>query len=611
VIASGVFFLELARDGDGIERAFLGAVALAVAAVPEGLATVVTVALALGVRRMAAAGAIVRRLPAVETLGSTTVILTDKTGTLTQNRMEVTSAALHGGVGSIDELSEPIREAAREVAALCNDAELDPPSGDPLDVALLEAVGAERATDLRRRSPRLAEVPFDSARKRMTVVVERDGTPALLVKGAPEIVLRASSSIVDADGVTRPLDDERRDGLIRAADAMAGDGMRTIALARRAPVDAAAVEDPDAAVGDLTAIAVLGMRDPLRPEASATVEQARGAGVRVVMVTGDHPGTASAIARDVGLAPSGHRTMTGAELRRDGVPDDPLSVGVYARVDPDQKLDLVEALQGRGDIVAVTGDGVNDAPALRRADIGVAMGMGGSDVARDASDMIVTDDNLATVVRAIREGRAIYDNVRKVVDYLIAGNLSEITVVVGSLLLFVDLGVPLAPLQLLWINLLTDGLPAIALGIDDPAPDLMRRAPRAPGERLLSRRRLGRLAIRGVLLASGAIGALAIARYGLDRPWDEARTVLFTTLVVAHLLYAYVARLPSRGLLTNGWLLAATLAGLGLQVLLVAWPAAGRVFSTTPMPAELWILVAVAALVPVVLLGVIVRARLA
>lgn len=604
-IAVGVFGLTLIRLGvssESFERSFLASVALAVAAVPEGLATVVTVALALGVRRMAARGAIVRRLPAVETLGSTTVILTDKTGTLTQNRMELSAVVVGDGRATPPErLPAVLADRVGEVAVLCNDATLDPPIGDPIDVALLEAFGEERSRALPARLPRIAGLPFDSARRRMATLHRLDDGVLLLVKGAPETVLARCSEILTAEGDVEPLDERRKAALGAVSDELAARGMRTLALARRQLPEAPA--DLESAERDLVAVAIVGLRDPVRPQAPEAVKNSRAAGISLIMVTGDHPGTASSVAEDVGLLDGTGRVVTGADVRRDGIPDDPLSVSVYARVDPDQKLALVEALQARSHVVAVTGDGVNDAPALRRADIGVAMGRTGSDVAREAADMVMTDDDLATIVEAVREGRGIYDNIRKVIDYLVAGNLSEITVVVLGLALFPELGVPLLPLQLLWVNLLTDGLPAVALGLDPSDPSLMSRPPRPRKDRLLAGRRSALLAARGGLIASFALGALVVARFGWDEPWDHARAVMFSVLVLAHLLYAFVVRThdlhrPLRWLLSNGWLLFAVATGIFLQLLIVAWPAAHELFGTAPLTAREWVLVVLAGVIP-------------
>ena len=608
VVAAAVLGLTLVRMGvssESLQRSFLASVALAVAAVPEGLATVVTVALALGVRRMAARGAIIRRLAAVETLGAASVILTDKTGTLTENRMRVEVVAVAGAtVGPPDALPPALAGPVAEVVALCNDATLNPPSGDPLDMALLEPVGTEAVGRLRASFPRLRSIPFEAGRRRMTTAHRRpDGSVLLLVKGAPEEVVELCTAFLDAGGSPRPLGPADRTAVHGLAASLASGGMRTVALARGAPAEIP--EDLARAEHDLELVGLVGLRDPVRPEAAAAVEEAGNAGIHLAMVTGDHAGTAAAIAQEVGLAGETTAVLTGRDLRERGIPEDPLSSPVYARVDPDEKLALVEALQAQGHVVAVTGDGVNDAPALRRADIGVAMGRRGTDVARQAADMVITDDNLATIVHAVREGRGIYDNIRKVVDYLVGGNLSEILVVVGALILFPALGVPLLPLQLLWINLLTDGPPAIALGVDTVDPGLMGRPPRPRDERLLSGRRLLSLSRRAGLMAAASLSALAVARFAWDEPWAHARAVMFTVLVIAHLLYAFVVRRPRaeppslRRLVSNRWLLGGVGLGLALQIAAVLWSPARGVLGTAPLSAREWVLVAVAAIAPV------------
>lgn len=607
-IAAAVFAVSALRMGgaEGLERAFLVAVALAVAAVPEGLATVTTVALALGVRRMAAHGSIVRRLPAVETLGSTTVLAIDKTGTLTENRLALESAApARCASRPVSDLPEAIRVPLVEAAVLCNDATITPPAGDPLDLALLAFAGAERIDPLREARPRLAALPFDAVRKRMTTLHRMPGGALLIVKGAPERVVALCADALDATGGRVPLDDDARRALLATADRMAAGGARVLALARRDFPGPPA--DLEAAERGSTLLALIGMRDPVRPEAASSVARIRAAGIRLIMVSGDHPGTCAAIARETGLAGPEAALLTGDDLRARGMPPDPLAVTVYARVDPEQKLALVEALQARGEVVAMTGDGVNDAPALRRADIGVAMGRRGSDVAREAGDMIVTDDNLATIATAVLEGRGIYDNIRKVVDYLVAGNLSEILVVLGGLFLFPEMGVPLLPLQLLWINLLTDGLPAIALGADAVHEGLMDHPPRRADERLLGARRVARLLGRGLLIAGVSIGSLALARFLWHEPWAHARWLMFTVLVTAHLLYAFAARIPTRAklrdMVPNAWLVLAVGFGLGLQFLIAAWPAAHGLFGATALGPREWGLALVAGVIPALIIA--------
>ncbi|HEX9312321.1 MAG TPA: HAD-IC family P-type ATPase, partial [Actinomycetota bacterium] len=504
---------------------------------------------------------------------------------------------LGGSPRPFSELDPTLSGPVAEVAALCNDASLAPPVGDPLEIALLEGVGLERAATLRRAHPRLDARPFDADTRRMcTLHVDGPGA-VLLVKGAPEAVLLLCTDVIRADGARVPLGRGERQAILRSATAMAERGMRVLALARRRLPSPPA--DIDAAERDLTLVGLAGMRDPLRSEAVDAVADTRSAGIRLVMVTGDHPGTAAAIAEEAGLLRPGERVVEGAELESGD--SDLLEAPVFARVDPQQKLELVRALQAQGQVVAVTGDGVNDAPALRQADIGVAMGRSGSDVARESADMVITDDNLATIVTAVREGRAIYDNIRKVVDYLVAGNLSEITVVIGTLILFPAIGVPLLPLQLLWINLLTDGLPAIALGLDRADPNLMARAPRSPSDRLLGGRRLGLLSGRAALIAGSSIGSLAVERFVWHEPWAHARAEMFTVLVVGHLLYAWVARRPTTGLLSNPWLIAAVAGGIGLQLLVVAWPAAHGLFATAHLPPREWLLVGVGGALPVLL----------
>ena len=600
LVVFGLTYWRLGSSSAGFENAFLSAAALAVAAVPEGLPTVVTVALALGVRRMAGRNSIVRRLPAVETLGSTTVILTDKTGTLTENKMRLDSIALaHGEPRTFPEVPTGAFAAVAEVLALCNDATVDPPTGDPMEIALLEAMDPKLIGQLRGSHRRLAALPFDSERKRMATANDFKGRTILLLKGAPEVVVGRCASLLETDGRSTGMSVDDRTRVLAMAEMLAGRGARVLAVAEREL--AGVPTDLELEEHDLTFVALVALRDPVRPEASAAITEAACAGIKIVMVTGDHPGTALAVAQEVHLAPTGSSAITGADLRRDGLPDDPLDFPVYARVAPDEKLALTQALQTRGHVVAVTGDGVNDAPALRSADIGVAMGRSGSDVAREAADMVVTDDNLATIVTAVREGRGIYDNIRKVVEYLVAGNLSEILVVVVGLIAFPGLGVPLLPLQLLWINLLTDGFPALALGIDPVDPGLMSRRPRPRNDHLLSGGRLARLLFRAVLIAGASIGSLAVAHYGWNEPWSHARVTMFSVLMTAHLLYAFAARRSRSGedLRPNRWLIGAVVGGIALQVFVVEFPALQKLFATAPLTLREWMTVGIAGALPV------------
>lgn len=545
-----------------LEDSFLAAVALAVAAVPEGLATVVAVALAVGVKKMAGIGAIVRWMPAVETLGSTTVIATDKTGTLTRNELEVLDVWTAGELGDLE-----------VIAALCNDATLDPPTGDPLEIALLRWIGAEGATGLRGRFRVTERRPFDSTRKRMSVVVTDGARSMQLVKGAPESMFPNAG-----EEVAEVLEDR--------VTAMAGRGLKVLAFALR--------DEPPFDEDDLTPVGLIGLGDPLRPEARDACEGASQAGIRVVMVTGDHPDTARAIASSAGI---GERVITGRELEATGFPDDPELVDVYARVTPGQKIELVEALRDRGEVVAVTGDGVNDAPALHGAHIGVAMGKAGTDVAKDAADLVITDDNLATIVTAIREGRGIYDNIRRVVEYLVAANLAEVITVLACLLLFPDLAVPLLPLQLLWINFVTDGLPAIGLGLDRTRSDVMTRPPRRIDDSLVSRARVMRLLRRGALLAVGCIAVFATSHMLWNEPLVHARALMFTTLAFAQLAYVLVVR-GRWDVFSNRWLVAGLLGGVALQVILMLWAPLRELFGSAWLSPYEWLLVTAGAVAP-------------
>ena len=604
LVAVGVFVLTLVRFGAGEDQlrdAFLSAVALAVAAVPEGLPAVITVVLALGVRAMAERGAIVRRLPAVETLGSADVILTDKTGTLTENRMRADRFV----VAAMHDEADAIPDVFREAIVLGSDATLEPTTGDPVEVAMLEAVGAADVQDIRSKARRLASVPFDARTRRTITVSGRGPTRLAVIKGAPEVVLRSS---VDAWGRSgpRPLD---RAAVLEDAEALASAGSRVIAFGIREDR-----MDPDAVPEDgFTFLGLVGLRDPVRAEAASAVADAASAGIRVVMVTGDHAGTAAAIGRDVGLIGEEARVVDGNDPgARDSIGAE--DVAVYARVLPADKLDIVRAYQDRGAIVAVTGDGVNDAPALRQADIGVAMGRTGSDVAREAADMVLTDDDLGTIVHAIGEGRRIYASIRKVIDYLVAGNLSEVIVVVGALVMVPTGGVPLTPLQLLWINLLTDGLPAIALGTGpsaDPTTEVV------PASSLLSWSRTRLLALRAISMAAVSLGALLLARFAFDASWEVAKTAMFTVLVLTHVLYALVVQLDRPGdrpaspasLVRAPGLVFAVALGIVLQVLVVVVQPARDVFDTSALSASGWALCVIASAIAPIGMWIVSAAR--
>jgi P-type Ca2+ transporter type 2C len=526
---------SLARGASWLD-VLLSSVSLAVAAVPEGLAAIVTIALAIGVRRMARRHVLVRRLGAVETLGCTTVICTDKTGTLTTGTMRVR------------ELWGDDDAATLRAAAGCSDAELDEAgrgTGDPTEIALLVAGrehGIERS-DVEREDPRTAVTPFDSDRKRMSVL-RASGT--LLVKGAPEVILARCS--------------RARDGAAAAAGDMARRGLRVLAVARG--------EGP--AEERLTLLGFVGLADPPRPEAAQAVADARAAGVRTVMITGDHPETALAIARELGVLGDG---------------DDPADV-VHARVTAEDKLTIVRDWKRRGAVVAMTGDGVNDAPALREAHAGIAMGKTGTEVTREASDMVLTDDNFASIVAAVKEGRGTYENIRKALVWMLGGNAAEILIMLGGAV--AGLPLPLLPLQLLWINLVTDGLPALAL-VMDPAPrDALRRPPRRPDQAMLGRREWIGIAMVGLLEATLALGAFAVL---VPRGIDLARTAAFSIVVYSQLFRAAAARSRTRvywevGPFSNLTLAAVIALSVALQVLIIYVPPTQALFHLAPLP--LW-----------------------
>ncbi len=600
VVCAVVFGAGMAR-GETAEDMFLTAVSLAVAAIPEGLPAIVTVALALGARRMAERHAVIRRLPAVETLGSVTVICSDKTGTLTENRMMVervwTPAGLYtvsgNGYAPDGEVSGPGDPASddslarlAEVAAACNDAALHPPehdiadwtiTGDPTEgalVALAAKLGVERP-DLERRFPRAAEIAFDADRRRMTTVHHRDGSWWIAVKGA----LDGVAPLLHASD--RPLVEE----LERQADVLADQGYRVLAVAeRRADSLVEPLEDLERGLHLLGLVAIA---DPPRSEVSEAIASCRSAGITPVMITGDHPRTARAIAHRLGLLGDGDSSeiMTGEDL--DALDDDSLreriaSVRLFARTNPAQKLRIVDAWKATGATVAMTGDGVNDAPALRRADIGVAMGVIGTDVSKEAADMVLTDDNFATIVHAVEEGRRIYDSIRRFVRYLLTTNSGEVWVMFLAPL--IGLPLPLLPIQILWINLVTDGPPAIALGLEPTEPDTMSRPPRPPNESILARGLWQQAVWVGLLMAAVVLPLQAITR-AVDWPWQ---TMVFTTLALLQLGQALAVRSERRSVFSlghrsNPWVGRAVVLCAAAQLATVYVPALHGPFGTEPL----------------------------
>lgn len=591
---AGLVFLVGWARGNAAEAMFLTAVALAVAAIPEGLPAVVTITLSRGVQRMAERNSVVRRLPAVEALGAASVICTDKTGTITRNEIRVQEVLLAERRVEVGGLDGDDRRDARflDVAVLCNDSRLtaDGWIGDPTEIALAVAaheVGID-LDEMRSTRERVDEFAFDSSRKRMSTIHPEGDRFLIAVKGAPEEVVGRCDRIETGDGPV-PLDDARRDTALASAEDLATRGWRTLALAYRLADEVP--EDASSAESGLVLVAVVGMSDEIRAEAPDAVAEAQRAGITVVMVTGDHEVTARAVAEEVGILGPGDEVMRGSDLRSISAEElaaDVERYRVYSRIDPLDKVKIVEAWRSRGHIVAMTGDGVNDAPALRAADIGVAMGSG-TDVSREASSMVLADDDFATIVAAVREGRGIFRNLRTVVSFLLGSNASEVMLMLVGFLVFGALGEPLLATQLLWINLITDGLPALALGVDPPALDIMDRGPDRSRE-MLHTGRLLRLARHGALMAAAGIGVLVIGHHVLGYEWEAVRTMVFTSLVLTQLGYAYVIRRSARrgAGAHNLLLLVAVAMSALLQVGVVYLPIGQTLFETVALTAVAW-----------------------
>ncbi len=587
VICAIVFVAGLLR-GEPPVLMLLTAVSLAVAAIPEALPAVVTVALALGAKRMAQRNALVRRLPAVETLGSVTIICCDKTGTLTQNSMraerfflpetEVTRLA------SSDEADGPQRALARAMA-LNNDAEADADKairGDPTEVAILQAAheaGFSRRS-LEQDWPRVSEIPFEAERRRMTTVHAGPDGGIVIVKGAPEAVLPLCRRQLGRDGES-VLNSE---ALARLAEDAAKEGYRLLAFAEKPLGSLPKAPSAEELERDLTFLGLVALADPPRPRVKEALASCGTAGITVAMITGDHPATAKAIAARLGIANEDDAVMTGEELqklseeqRRRAV----LKTRIYARVSPEQKYDIVTALQGHHHFTAMTGDGVNDAPALKQADIGVAMGRKGTDVAREAADTVLLDDDFATIVVAVREGRRIYDNIRKFIKYTMTSNSGEIWTI--FLAPFLGLPLPLLPIQILWINLVTDGLPGLAFGVEPEERDIMKRPPRPPGESVFAHGMWQHMIWVGLLIGGLSLGALAWAYHGGSDNWQ---TVAFTVLTLSQLVHALAIRSEHDSIFTIGWLSNPAMFGavtltLGLQMAVVYLDPLQAIFKTT------------------------------
>ena len=585
-ICAVIFAIGVLLRGEPVLLMALTAISLAVAAIPEALPAVVTVLLALGARRLVRVNALVRRLPSVETLGSVSVICSDKTGTLTLNRMQVQRHEAPGGDDT----------ALWTALVLCNDAVpgADGWVGDPTETALLEAAAQAGldVADLKAQRPRLHEWPFDSERKRMATLHAHGTHWRAYVKGAPESVLPRCGG----DG---------REAAQALAQQWAAEGLRVLAVARRDGHGAVVDVTADAFERGLQFVGLVALIDPPRPEARAAVAECRSAGIRPVMITGDHPATALAIARRLGIVDSDAATvLTGAEVARldeAQLEAEVERVNVYARMDPTQKIRIVQALQRRGEFVAMTGDGVNDAPALKAADIGVAMGRGGTDVAREASSLVLLDDNFATIVGAVREGRRIFDNIRKFIRYALTGNSGEIWVLFLAPLL--ALPIPLLPIHILWVNLVTDGLPGLALAAEPAEARVMQRPPRPPQESVFAQGLWQHALFVGLLIGALCLGVQAWALQTGRPGWQ---TMVFTTLTLAQMAHVLAIRseresLFAQGLRSNTPLLGAVLLTLALQLATIYVPWLQPIFHTEALSAgELALCFALAGVVFVV-----------
>ncbi len=605
------------------EQMFLTAVSLAVAAIPEGLPAIITVTLALGARRMATRKAIMRRLATVETLGAVNVICSDKTGTITQNRM-------HAADINFASEAKAIRELFWQAAVLCNNAteassdDEQEFEGSPTEVAILQAAveAGTHPSEIRRRQPRMREFAFHADRKRMSTVHRADDVRLVIyAKGAVERLLDAATQVATADG-PMPLSTGQRQQIVEESSRQARRGRRMIGLAYRSWQAKAVPESADDAETELVWLGSFGLVDPPRDEARTAIAECRSAGVRLVMITGDHIGTAEAIAEDVQLLESGMQAIDGAQLDQlseDQLQADAGRIGIYARVTPGHKIRIVKALQSGDTVVAMTGDGVNDAPALKQADIGVAMGITGTEVSKQASDMILADDNLATLAAAIEEGRAVYDNIRKFVRYLLTTNAGEV-LLMSFAVIWGFAAMPLLPIHLLWINLVTDGLPALALGFEAPETFLMKRRPRSREESLFAHGLGLNILLMGLLVAAVC---LAIWFYFAGRltsgdaesladPWAYSRTAVFTTLACSQLLYVFTLQSSvepawSRRLWQNYRLVIAVVLGFALQLGLIYVPFTASVFHLVPLAfADLGLVLGVAC-IPLVV-GEIIKA---
>ncbi|MFA5389045.1 MAG: calcium-translocating P-type ATPase, SERCA-type [Candidatus Omnitrophota bacterium] len=618
-----VFVMELLR-GSKLIDVFLTSVSLAVAAIPEGLPAVVTIALALGVQRMVKRHVIIRKLPSVETLGCATVICSDKTGTLTKNEMTVQAVYVNNmlfnvtGIGydivgeftrdykAIDLTDYPELNRILSYATLCNGAELVREKsgykviGDPTEGSILTAAAKMHIwkKDLEERFPFIEEIPFDSERKKMTIVRRGNGMVIAFSKGAPDIFLDDCVQVEDRTG-PRKLEEKDKKAILAMNEKLASQAMRVLAIGYRNMDSVPESYNAEAIEKDLVFLGLVAMIDPAREEVKGAIRKCDTAGIKTVMITGDHKNTAIAIAKELGFFRSDSVALTGAEL--DKLSDDELyarieNIPVYARVSPEHKLRIVKAWRRQGDVVAMTGDGVNDAPAVKEADIGVSMGITGTDVTKEVSDMVITDDNFASIVSAVEEGRGIYDNIKKFIHYLLSCNVGEILVMFVSSL--VGFPAPLLPIQILWVNLVTDGLPALALGVDPVDKQIMDRPPRKQNEPVVTKANIFLMFWQGSFIALCSLLAFSFVLFVEKEGIGRARTAAFIVLACSQLFHSFNCRsnnvsIFKLGFLTNKKLILAVLVSFSLQMLVVYQPFLQTVFKTEALGAFDWFLVVI------------------
>lgn len=600
VVCLIVTILGIIRGNDITEMFLLG-VSLAVAAIPEGLAAIVTVALALGVGRMLKRNALVRKLPAVETLGCTSVICSDKTGTLTQNKMTVKEILVNGRIYELDKEKIYDCEKLKEAFIYCNDANYNyeikdiekAVMGDPTETALVKAFykDSKELQKFVEKSKRVYEISFDSTRKMMTVIMNENGKETCYMKGAPERVLEKCNSVLE-NGKVKPLTYQKKKQIYSYIEAMSNRALRCIAAAYKEEnlVKNESVEC------DLIFLGVAGSMDPPRIEVKDAVLKCKMAGIKPIMITGDHKNTALAIAKSINICNSDDQAVTGDELEK--MSDSELvkkvnKIRVFARVSPNHKLRIVRAFKKNNNIVAMTGDGVNDAPAIKEADIGVAMGISGTDVTKEAAAMVLMDDNFATIVSAVEEGRVIYDNIRKFIRYLLSCNLGEVlTMFLASLFYLPN---PLTPIQILFVNLATDGLPAIALGVDPPDKDIMRQSPREKNEGIFARGLWEKIIVRGSLIGVCTLLSFMSGRYyGMDLA--TCRTITMCTLVMSQLLHVFECRSERHSIFeinifSNIYLLVAVLVSMTMICCILYIPFLSGIFNTVALNLGQWLLV--------------------